>query len=278
MNGILPLVLGAVVLMAGCLAPVDPGTGDEAPGGGPDARDVPRRLAWDLTGCRAVAAFFDVPAERVEPLLPDGFEPLSTAQAFAGPDAPNPAGDAGFGMQVFVCDSGTGLDGRVEPMVYGDAFAPVQPPEGLRDPDADFTFVKPVTVVPDAPRRDVLAAWGAAVVDGDAAWETFEVTATTVRFAGTLTVADGAAHRFEGAVGPSSGYEGRVVEWSPAGDGLVRWEAEMRNELAGLGRVTVDVAEGTLAAEVLGAGPVEGVASAGLWSYVDGAVERVDRG
>ena len=144
-------------LLSGCL--VDQLRGLEPPD------PVPTVLPWGLTDCTFVVAVVPIPAARLEGRLPPGFTPLSPAQIGLPAD---PRGDANVGVEAWKCNGGVGHNESVELNLtdYGAVFSFVQPPEDLVVNGSLFHFVKWDVLVPDAPRRDILAAHGVPAQNG----------------------------------------------------------------------------------------------------------------
>lgn len=260
-------LIALALATAGCLS-----SGPDASLADPPDKPAPESLDldWGLTDCQAVVAFFDVEPEQVAAHLPDGFEPVSTAQGLAGA-GPNPTGFASFGMELFACTSGVGLNGSVESMAYGSYFAFVDPPEELRDPDVDAHFYKWDVLVPDPDRRELLADHGLLARNGSVSFSDFTQAASVAAVEGELEI-EGAVHRFSGhAAAPGPGTLA-FVEFTHGTDGLVLWRTNAVSSAVGTGSGSVDVADDTLAAEVLGAGPQDAVFIVMTASFEDGSI------
>lgn len=254
---IVPLLIAAA--LGGCLQDDDGADPSPTPEEDDDTaagnETTPIDLAWGLSGCQAAVVFFDVDSAAVQPHLPEGFAPRPIAQGMIG-GGPNPTQDGSFGIEMFTCDSGAGLNGTVEPMTYGSYFAFVDPPDALEE-DVDFHFVKWDVLVPDEPRREFLQTYGLPARNGTAAFSSFSLTQSAGSFEGTLSI-DGNEHGFSGqAVAPGPDPVS-FVEFMEGANSLVAWRTSVPMSAVGLGPGTVDVPSGTLAAEVLGPGMHEG--------------------
>jgi len=252
------------LLVAGC-------TGTDKDDDEGPTREAPLEdleLPWTLTDCQAVVVLFDVPAEAVRPHLPPGFEPVSVLAGLTGND--DPASDGSFGLEMFTCASGSGLNGTVEPIAYGSQFAFVDPPENVTVA-ADYQFYKWEVLVPDADRREALAARGAPAMDGSADFALFMMQEGAGTFDGTLVLGNG-TYAFEGRTLVPNPDPITFTEYMAVPGGIATWHTSVAVDAAGIGTGTVDVPEGTLAAEVLGPGAHDGSALVGRWSFTDGRV------
>lgn len=270
---ITPLFLVAMAL-AGC---ADGKPSISTPDGLTPASALPAlELAWGLTGCRFGVALIDVPAADVQPFVPEGFRILSVAEVGVEPnapmDVPNPRGDGNFGIELFQCDEGVGLDGTVVPaIVYGSFFTAVEPPMELRR-DVDFHFVKWDTLVPDEPRRELLQSYGMPVRNGTASVTQRLGQGSVSSYAGTLTFEGGESYTFQGASAlPQAGVT--FVEYMVTPGGLAAWSTTVEFLVGGVGPQTVTVPAGSFAAEVLGSGTFRGAGFAGIANFAGGLIQ-----
>src|SRR5690349_9649711 len=107
------------ILLAGCATPTPAAPPPGEATALPPASSLD--LAWNLTGCRELAVFFEADPAAVRPYLPAGFEP--------GPGA-TPASTT-VGMDAFRCASGSGVDGDLADVSYASFWAVATPPEDL---------------------------------------------------------------------------------------------------------------------------------------------------
>lgn len=253
---------------AGCIADEPTNT----TGTGLPALEVPRpdAIDWALTRCEAAIVLFDVAAEKVQPHLPEGFKPLPVASGVAGLPL-NPVNGGSFGIEMFTCAKGIGLNETVESIAYGSYFAFAEPPAELKDATADYHFVKWDVLVPDEARRTLLQDVGVPALNGTATFESFTLDGSKGALRGTLNMTG--EHIFEGttyAPGPAAI---RFLEFTAVPDGLAIWKMDATTTAIGLGPGTVTVPAGTLAAEVLGAGTHEGDLMAFKGDFASGLVD-----
>lgn len=259
------LLLGALAALSGCVAP---GPATSPPG----AEDAPLVVPWEIVDCTFVAFSVPVPAERLAPYLPEGFTPGVGRRA---PVDPVGATETAFlGLEAFECGSGAGLDAPVLQLDYGSFFTFVQPPDALRNDTIEEYYVKWDVLVPDAPRRDALAARGVPARAGDAEVELTRA-ASGVQVRASLTLDGVGGFTLAGAGterGPAEGFE--FIEYAPAAGGtLAAWHGFSQDRSAvSFGNGVVEIAPGTWIEEVVG-GPRAAVTwSAGTWTFLDGAV------
>lgn len=263
-------------LLAGCVAPPDAAADDAAPpvpvAGIPRLPDgsLPAwTMDWSLLDCTFVAILAPVPAATVQPHLPEGFRSLSLGETAFG--APNPTADGNFGLELFSCARGTTHNGTVEGMTYASYFSAVAPPaEYARE--VDTHFVKWDVLIPDGPRREMLAAYGVPAVKGEVRVDFFDSKGedeATVR--GSFSLADGPAHALDG-VAFADFADGSFTEFTHTPGGLVEWTQRYFFDAGGVGSATVNVAPGTFAAEILGAGPASGVGIVGAVRFDGGSI------
>lgn len=254
--------------LAGCIAD-EP---SNSAGTGLPAVQLPRpdSIEWGLTQCQAAIVLFDVAAEKVQPHLPDGFKPLPVASGVSGVPA-NPASGGSFGIEMFTCQQGIGLNETVESIAYGSYFAFAEPPAELKDATADYHFVKWDVLVPDEARRTLLQDVGVPALNGSAAFESFTLDGSKGALRGTLNMTGD--HVFEGttyAPGPATV---RFLEFTAVPDGLAVWKMDVTTTAIGIGPGKVTVPGGTLAADVLGTGTHEGTLMAFKGDFASGLVD-----
>lgn len=249
------LVLGSILLLAGCVAP---GTSTPESADGANANV----LAWGLTRCSYVVGWTPVEPEALRAYLPEGFEP----GPFNGMLVGTPADRTILGVEAFVCEEGVGLNGTIPEMVYGSFWTSATPPAGLEDPDATTYTVRWDTLIPDADRRAVMAAAGMPARGGAAS-----VESTITGFAGSYEMEDVGTTTMDMRVSRSPGTPegGVVVEFTPTTDGrLAVWKAEYAWDSPisqGYGAITFP--EGSWAAEVVGDTRGPGQFHAGTWTF-----------
>lgn len=259
MRALLPVLL---LLVAGCAAP---GGDDAAPA--PDEPPTQRVIPWGLTECRYLVGWTEVDEAALAPYVPDGFT-LSRAGLLPGGALARPY----LGFEAFTCASGAGLDGIVEQMTYGSVFTEVEVPEPLQDDESLFYVLKWDVLVPDAPRRELMAAQGFGARDGtafvlggaagtaEAQLALEEVGEFRMLFAPTQTVSS------EGQGGPFKEFTpdaelARFATWRAS----YAWDEPTFRQ----GRGFVELSEGSWPAEVLGATRAPAAFHAGTWSFAD---------
>ena len=257
--------------LAGCL-------GSEGDGADEGPRLPALEMDWSLTRCEFGVALFDVPVEVVTAYVPEGFRVLSVAEVGAlangAPLAPpNPTEGGNFGIEVFDCEEGRGLDGPVQGLGYGSYFTAVEPPADLRR-DVDLHFVKWDTLVPDAPRRALLQSYGLPVREGSATVETTFVpgAGSLTSYTGTLDFGGEETLTFEGA---SLVPQGTVtfVEFMPTAGGMAEWSTSAQITSGGVGPQTVTVPSAGRATDILGgSGVYRGVGFSGIATFADGLI------
>lgn len=221
--------LAIALLLAGCIEPpvqeeADPG----APGG-------PGTIAWTMSGCRELAAFFEADPTAVRSHFPAGFEPTGTAP-----------GRATIGVDAFHCDQASGLDGPVADAAYISFWAAATPPQELRGNVSQW-YVKWLATVADPLMRAELAAQGMPVTAGTVA---YTATSASMEIAGvgrcTLTFLPGAPTPGNGSVGAP------LREFTAAADGLAVWEATLTRPNQTLSTGMLQVPAGSVLADIAG--------------------------
>lgn len=272
----MPTVAAFLVAAAGfggCLERLD-GNGDAEP-----LDDL--RMPWGLTGCRFGVALIDVPAEVVAAYIPDGFRSLSVAEVGIGGNTgrqvPNPTDGGNFGVEVFQCDEGVGLDGAaVQGMMYGSYFTAVEPPPALRR-DVTFHFVKWDTLVPDEPRRGLLQSYGLNVRSGTASVGQPVLQGSLSSYSGTLDFGGEETLTFEGSsLAPQESVT--FVEYMVTPHGLAAWSTTVEVVAGGVGPQSVVVPSAGKATDILGAGTHRGVGFAGIANFAGGLIEAPGHG
>jgi hypothetical protein len=237
-------------------------------------------LPWGLTDCRFGVVLLDVPAAIVQAHVPEGFRVLSLAEVGVegntGQDIPqDPNGGGNFGIEVFQCDEGLGLDGPVEGLSYGSYFTAVEPPAELRR-DVTFHFVKWDTLVPDAPRRALLQSYGLPVREGSATVTHSLTQGALTSYTGTLDFGGEETITFEGSsLAPQQPFT--FVEFQRTPNGLATWSTTGAIAVGGVGPQTVTVPEAGLANDVVGAGVLRGIGFAGVATFSNGLIEAPAR-
>lgn len=256
------LACAAAALLAGCLAgdPAPPPAADPTPGGAP--------IPWELRGCRYFVLDVPVPAERLQARMPEGFTVSGTASPLSPATGEGPL----FGIETFVCDEGTGLANEtVAPIAWASFYTFADPPADLLIED-HLHFVMWDTLVPDAPRREALAARGLPVHAGESAIE--EGPAAAPRIVATFSMEGLGAFRMEGAVAQDgTPFAGDFVEYMEGDGGRVAaWRTHFEASTARSGRAVVEVPAGSWVADVLGGERAVGSFITGEWRFTDGAI------
>lgn len=260
---VLPVV--AILLLAGCVSPGGDGQKDApvADGGAGGAADA-TLLPWTLLDCTFFVMEVPVDGDRLRERLPEGFE-LDDSGGLV-PVLPG----AYLGIEAFECARGAGLDGEiVEPIAWASFFTNVVPPERLAREDVNFHFVMWDTLVPDAPRRERLAAHGLPVRDGTV---TFERTAPVPQTRVAFTLDGVGAFIMEGVEArPGEPFGGTFIQFMEAEDGrLASWNTSYQAESVVSGRALLTMEPGSWPAQVLGAERAAGTFITGRWSFPDG--------
>lgn len=268
-----PLLLTLAGIAALSLA----GCASDAPEPDATAETLPAlHLPWSMTGCRFAVLVLGVPASAVEPYVPQGFRVQSVAEVAIGGQTglpvPNPAADGNFGIEAFQCDEGTGLNGMVPGMTYASFFAGVEPPEELRRDVANH-FVKWDVLVPDAPRRELLASYGVPARNGTAVMAADVVGGLVAELSGSFAAEGMGSFGLDARAGiplPECSF----AEFQPLASGaLATWTMECAVVSGGGAVGTVTVPADSWAAKVVGPGAHQGGGFAGIVDFSEGRIE-----
>jgi hypothetical protein len=242
----------AALLLAGCLSP-------PAAPAGPAAATGPATHAWGLSECAFAIARVAVPAAALQPLLPEGFAPAPS-------DLPGVAGAPGaeLHLDAYVCKAGVGLDGSpLQEVQYGSYYVPAIPPAALKEPGYDAYFVKLQHLVPDAARREALAAGGLPALNGSAT-----VTSLGPRWTARLALGGAGGFSLDGVAQPANpqGAPLPFIEYTPlAKGGLARWHARLHDATLASGDGVLRLAPGKMR-DLVGADEVPVRFLAGTWN------------
>lgn len=244
------LALLLAVPLTGCLTVLD------------DTESGPRTYPWGLEQCRYVIAVVPVAAERLQPLLPEGFTPRRS----------QPAGTEVLGLpdgelhaDAYACDGATALDGgRLDGAMYGSFYVPVEPPQALADPAYPASFVKLDFLSWDLAAQDWLVSQGLPAHPGVAA-----VLPEGQRLTAFLSMDEGAGPGFTlvGTFGLAEAQVGDLpfLEATPlAGGGLAVWHARLHDATFARGAGVLQV-QGPLR-DVVGGDSVPVQFSTGTWN------------
>lgn len=222
---------------------------------------------WYLHGCQVVIAVVPVEAERLAEHLPEVFRP-QTPEAFGLP--PDPRGDGEMGVEAFVCDEIGSTDGGIEDAPYVSYFAPVEPPDDLEDPDARYHFVKWDVLIGDDELRTMLQDEGVPAASGDVTYDFEERSAGEFSYDLIGTVSS-ETHRFTGSGQLPEGVleTFTFLEFTGTSDGLVSWDVSVEDAAVLEGTGTLELATGSLPAEVIGAEVTQAYVLAGDRSLED---------
>lgn len=238
--------------MAGCIGeenqtpPADPGTEDDR-----QDRSPQTVLPWGFSDCRWVVAAIPTQASGLSDHLPANFTPM-TPEEMGLP--PVPGADAVMGLEGFECTQGQGLDGPVEGFVYSAYWSPVHPPEDHARDGAGLQFVKWQTVIDDDALRQRLSQAGVPAVEGNVTMETFEQIPAGLVFDLSVTVGS-ETHSFQGTAGQEGSDEMKnftAREFTATEEGLVHWDTRVVSPNLVQGSGTVQMASGSLPAEIVG--------------------------
>lgn len=238
--------LTAGILLSGCIEPPED-DGDEDNTMNASTQAV---YDWGVIDCEAVISVFPVQAEALAPHLPEGFTPL-TPEEFGLP--PDPRGDALIGIKALECDAGQGIYNTGGSVQYASSYSPVHPPEELEQ-DVDFHFVAWDTLSQNATAREIMQGQGLPIVDGESDLTGFTETPAGFAFDVGLRLGDD-EYRFVGtALAPdeefSKGF--RYADFMAGDDGLTMWWADYTSPNIHAGAGILELAEGSLLAEVAG--------------------------
>jgi hypothetical protein len=232
-------------LLAAALLAGLPGRAAPAPSPSSSATGAPLVVPWDIVDCTFAVLVVPAPANRLAPYLPEGFTlgvgarvPIDPAQATES---------ACLGPEAFECGSGAGLDAPVLSLDYGSVFTFVEPPEALRNDTIQDDYVKWGVLVPDAPRREALAARGVPARAGNAEIELTRAAAG-VQVRATLDLEGVGGFTLTGVGVEGAGAEGiESVECVPAAEGtLASFHAVAQERASAIrGNGVVDIAPGT---------------------------------
>lgn len=262
------LCLFLLTVLSGCSG--QPPPAEDEPIAGLPALTIP----WGLSDCDFAVILVDVPAADVAHLVPDGFRVQSVAEVAiggqTGQQVANPRNDGNLGLELFRCGGGTGLPNEtLDGVAYASIFIGVDPPADLRR-DVDNHFVKLETLVPDDARRELLAAYGLPVVDGEATFGLSSDVAGYV-YQGDLEM-NGTRYQFQG-IGLAPLSSSSFAEFMQTPHGLAIWSVEYGLTSGGGGGQSVTVPAGSMPAEILGAGTFYGGGFAGRGTFHSGMLE-----
>jgi hypothetical protein len=261
-------LLALPLLLAGCLATPTPS--GPAPG-----TTMPGTYAWGLTDCTWLIAFAPVDEAALARVLPAGFTPARDSPL------PSPVGDLvaqpSVAVEMFRCASGRGLNGDVAPLDYGSFYTTVTPPDSYRTTATDGNYwLKWTVLVPDAERREALAAGGLDVRGGAVTLEGVDGAQPGSIVQGSLDLEGIGVSRMTfvvrgtGASTDESWF--REFTPTPAG-GIAVWQAYYIDQGdAAFGRGLLEVPEGSLPAELLGTTRVQTNIATGGFTFRNGTI------
>lgn len=262
MRALVSLAVLLALLVSGCIA--DPRA--LAP---PEPTET--TLPWGLAGCSFVVAVVPVPPERLADRMPEGFRSLTFEEIGLPAD---PRGRGNLGVEAWRCNDGVGHNESVllNDVSYGAVFSFVEPPEALRHNESRYHFVKWDVLIPDAPRRDLLADAGVPALNGSVEMARFQQTAGRLVFDVRLDL--NGTYALQGsAAAPADDLKTMTfTEFTPARDGLVRWRTNVTAEVSLAGAGVLAVPAG-FARDVLGADRVQSYFLAGSGgAFVNGTI------
>lgn len=225
----------ALVLSVLLLAPAFAGCADRLRDRLEPAPSQATVLPWGLSGCSFVVAFVPVPASRVAPHLPAGFQSLSFAQMGFPND---PRGEANVGVEAWRCQEGVGHNESavLNAVPYGTIFTAVEPPADLKDNESTLHFLKWDVLVPDAPRRGILQAAGVPAMEGNVTFNRFVQAPTGgITFDVVLDLNGTFAFRGTSAVAEQSLTRFAFTEFTPVPEGYARWRTNVTADAAFVG-------------------------------------------
>lgn len=253
----------AALAFTGCVTPPAPNVEDPSHAG-------PLVVPWTLTDCRYIVGWSEADPAVIQQNLPEGF--LVSTSGPMGLPAPGPAARAIVGTEAFECASGDGLDGLVEPMLYASIWIPVTPPDALADPEVEAVYYKIDILVPDAPRREAMAARGLPVGTGEIAWTQPPIPSSR---GAAFTIEGAGDFGFEmiDAREVSAGDTTPFMEITPAGelgaDGFAVWRAayEWPSGSYFQGRGFIDWPADHWVVDAIGMARAPAAFHAGTWSF-----------
>lgn len=248
-NWLIPLLIAATAF-AGCLGNDDDtgATNIDAPIGDPAGTD----LAWGLENCLIAIAIVPVPADAVQDHLAEGFV-ATVPDGIRAMLPPDPRMEAILGIEAFSCDAGLGLNGSVPDLEYASIWTGVEAPENATGPEASLTFYKWDTLVPDAERREVLAAAGLPVQDGSVSLNPWITTPLALAMDISFHMDDAGEFRIVGDGLAPAEFNGDFTEYQPGTNGHAIWYTKTSAEAAYGGGGYVELAAGSIAEHIVGA-------------------------
>lgn len=224
-------------------------TASVAPAAGRTRRGT--TIPWGLENCNAVIALIPVTADSIQQHLPRGFTPMipESVRALLPPD---PRLEAVFGLEALKCERGTGIRGSLRDVDYGSIWTFVEPPPDLADPDYPISFFKWDTLIPDKASRRLLSWRGVSVSDGSTDFASWSTTPLGIGFDVTVEFDGEGTHRFVGAAGAPTEFQGSFVEFSPARRSISEWRAAYDADVAYGGTGVVEMEPASFAAETVG--------------------------
>lgn len=214
-------LLVALCLLAGCAQLRRDLESDPVP-------EFSARVPWALSGCQLVIAVVPADPAAFADRIPPGFRVLGVNE-IPGLPAQDTRQAGNLGVEAFRCASASGLNAsaNVSDASYGSVFAFVEPPRELRDANATHHFLKWDVLVADPALREALRAEGVNATDGNATFSRFQDVGPGRLFQAAARMAND-TFEFEGGSGAAADAEAfSFVEFTPVGDRLVRWRANV---------------------------------------------------
>lgn len=248
--------------------PETPAAPSSQSGGERGAGDLFQVLPWNWTECEVLIAIVPVQQDRLRPFLPEGFEPGGAGLLVA----PLP-GTSLLGFEIFQCKSAQGEGEDITDAPYASIFAGVKPPQHAPwIGEGDQTYVKWETLIPDAKRRDALAAIGAPVRGGQVSLESPAPGGAVI---GSVAFDTGGGFQITAAMArPQQQHEDfTFVEYSAGKSGLIGYIGRATDIADSQGNGQVVLQPGSWAEEVIGAPVANALVLYGVWSFADGTVQ-----
>ena len=267
-------VLVSILVLAAALAGCADLRGNLEAEPAPAFREV---LAWGTTNCQFAVAIMAIDQSDIGARVPEGFRVLSIPEIPDFPVPAEPRGDGNLGVELFSCESGTGLNAtaNVTPMVYGSVFSFVEPPADKRDENATYHFLKWDVLIPDEARRAMLVAEGVPAVPGNVTFSRFQDVGPLTAIQGRMELGEDVYVFDAGGQAQDVAAMGAIsfVEFTDVGrDEFVVWRTNMTAQTMQSGSGFLDLSGASWVREVVGSARPQAYYLTGLASFEDGSI------
>lgn len=240
----------------------------------PEFREV---LPWTTTNCQFAVAIIAINTDEIGARVPEGFRVLSIPEIPNFPVPADPRGDGNLGIELFSCESGTGLNAtaNITPMVYGSVFSFVEPPADKRDENATYHFLKWDVLIPDDARRGLLASERVPALPGNVTFSRFQDVGPLTAVQGIMQMGED-EYVFDGG-GQPQGTDALAavsfVEFTDVGNGeFVVWRTNMTAQSVQAGSGFVDLSGASWVRQVVGGARPQAYYLTGVASFDDGTI------